>query len=256
MEGRKSGGGGPNGRSIIHQSSSSSSSLCPPPPPPARNTRQQGVFAEDVARLYAAEIVLALSYLHAAGIVHRDLKVCARCAARGFGGFGAGACVGGWVGVEWGVSFSLSRSRALSNTTPPNPPTHTLHTHPLSTARERAARRGRPRAPDRLWARQGQHGRRGLPVRWLVAGTLLLLLLLPCAVAAAAAGLLLGAAAWRAHRRRFFSRDFGRKKKNTQQRQRTQPPPHNTRHNAQRTNQQRAAPTALSAPWSTWRQRS
>ena len=38
------------------------------------NLYREGVFAEDVARLYAAEIVLALSYLHAAGIVHRDLK--------------------------------------------------------------------------------------------------------------------------------------------------------------------------------------
>lgn len=34
----------------------------------------QGVFDEDVARLYAAEMVCALSYLHERGIVHRDLK--------------------------------------------------------------------------------------------------------------------------------------------------------------------------------------
>lgn len=34
----------------------------------------QGVFDEDVARLYAAEIVCAISYLHSRGIVHRDLK--------------------------------------------------------------------------------------------------------------------------------------------------------------------------------------
>jgi serine/threonine protein kinase len=31
----------------------------------------QGVFDEDVARLYTAEIVAALSYLHERGIVHR-----------------------------------------------------------------------------------------------------------------------------------------------------------------------------------------
>jgi p70 ribosomal S6 kinase len=34
----------------------------------------QGVFDEDVARLYTAEMVCALSYLHERGIVHRDLK--------------------------------------------------------------------------------------------------------------------------------------------------------------------------------------
>lgn len=34
----------------------------------------QGVFGEDVARLYTAEIVSALSYLHSRGIMHRDLK--------------------------------------------------------------------------------------------------------------------------------------------------------------------------------------
>ena len=35
---------------------------------------RQGVFSEDLARLYAAEIVLAVSHLHALGFVHRDLK--------------------------------------------------------------------------------------------------------------------------------------------------------------------------------------
>ncbi len=32
------------------------------------------MFSEDVARLYTAEIVSAISYLHSRGIVHRDLK--------------------------------------------------------------------------------------------------------------------------------------------------------------------------------------
>jgi serine/threonine protein kinase len=33
-----------------------------------------GQFPEDMARMYIAEIVLALEYLHANGITHRDLK--------------------------------------------------------------------------------------------------------------------------------------------------------------------------------------
>lgn len=38
------------------------------------NLYRQGVFSEDVTRLYTAEIVSAISYLHSCGIVHRDLK--------------------------------------------------------------------------------------------------------------------------------------------------------------------------------------
>lgn len=32
------------------------------------------IFREDLARIYAAEIVSAVSHLHANGIMHRDLK--------------------------------------------------------------------------------------------------------------------------------------------------------------------------------------
>lgn len=32
------------------------------------------IFREDLARIYAAEIVSAVSHLHAKGIMHRDLK--------------------------------------------------------------------------------------------------------------------------------------------------------------------------------------
>ena len=35
---------------------------------------RQGIFSEDLARLYAAEIVLAVAHLHGLGFVHRDLK--------------------------------------------------------------------------------------------------------------------------------------------------------------------------------------
>ncbi|CAN4099337.1 unnamed protein product [Withania somnifera] len=35
---------------------------------------RQGIFSEDQARIYAAEIVSAVSHLHQSGIVHRDLK--------------------------------------------------------------------------------------------------------------------------------------------------------------------------------------
>lgn len=39
------------------------------------NLYREGVFSEEVARLYTAEIVSAISYLHGLGIMHRDLKV-------------------------------------------------------------------------------------------------------------------------------------------------------------------------------------
>jgi ribosomal protein S6 kinase beta len=35
---------------------------------------RQGIFSEDLARLYTAEIVLAVAHLHGLGFVHRDLK--------------------------------------------------------------------------------------------------------------------------------------------------------------------------------------
>ena len=34
----------------------------------------QGIFTEELARLYTAEIVLAISHLHSLSFVHRDLK--------------------------------------------------------------------------------------------------------------------------------------------------------------------------------------
>ena len=34
----------------------------------------QGIFSEELARLYTAEIVLAISHLHSLEFVHRDLK--------------------------------------------------------------------------------------------------------------------------------------------------------------------------------------
>ena len=34
----------------------------------------QGIFNEELGRLYTAEIVLAITHLHSLGFVHRDLK--------------------------------------------------------------------------------------------------------------------------------------------------------------------------------------
>lgn len=35
---------------------------------------QKGTFSEERAKFYTAEVILALSYLHSAGIVYRDMK--------------------------------------------------------------------------------------------------------------------------------------------------------------------------------------
>ena len=38
------------------------------------NLYRAGIFDEELARLYAAEIVLAVAHLHKLGFIHRDLK--------------------------------------------------------------------------------------------------------------------------------------------------------------------------------------
>ena len=43
--------------------------------PPFFQLYRAGTFDEPLTRLYAAELVLAVSHLHALGFVHRDLKV-------------------------------------------------------------------------------------------------------------------------------------------------------------------------------------
>ena len=116
-------------------------------------------FPEATARFYAAELVLALEYLHAHDIVFRDLKV------RGWNGWMDG-WMDGWA--ETGVfiwAYIIHNTCRTTNTPlyllPPPKPNFTAREHPPRRAGPLAAGRLRPRQVRRAAARR----RRGLDVR-------------------------------------------------------------------------------------------